>query len=350
MVKVLVVDDSAVIRELLGHVLGSDPEIEIVGAARDGPEAVELVREIKPDVVTMDVLMPKMDGYEATREIMQTSPVPIVIVSASVKTEEVQRSWQAVEAGAVAVLEKPRFMERGARSPEIERLINTVKLMSQVKVVRRWKRSAPAPPVVREPIKKTIPQARDIEIVAIGASTGGPPVLQSIFSQLPADFPVPILVVQHIAPGFSQGFVDWLGKSTPLTLRLADDGEKLRAGHIYVAPDECQMRVTSVRRISVTPDKAINGHAPSVSCLFQSVTASFGRRAVGILLTGMGRDGALELKAMRDCGAVTIAQDKESCIVYGMPGEAEKLGAVEHFLTPEALTTMLKKVVAQKTS
>jgi two-component system chemotaxis response regulator CheB len=279
---------------------------------------------------------------------MQTTPVPIVIVSASVKSEEVQKSWQAVEAGAVAVLEKPRFMEKGQRSPDIDRLVRTVKLMSQVKVVRRWKRTSSAPLIERDRRKKTLPKLRNVEIAAIGASTGGPPVLQSIFSQLPADFAVPILVVQHIAPGFSEGFVEWLSKSTPLELTLAVDGQRIEPGCIYVAPDECQMRVRKTRRISVTPDEAVNGHAPSVSCLFQSVAESFGQDSIGILLTGMGRDGANELKTMRDCGALTIAQEKESCIVYGMPGEAEKLGAAEHFLAPEAITGMLKKLETHK--
>ncbi|AFM22791.1 chemotaxis-specific protein-glutamate methyltransferase CheB [Desulfomonile tiedjei] len=355
MIKVLVVEDSPVALELLKHILSSDPEITVVGTATNGLEAVEFVQRERPDVVTMDIIMPKMDGFEATRQIMGTCPVPIVIVSASLVREEVEKTWRAVEAGAVAVLEKPRYVGLGRTTEEGERLVQTVKLMSQVKVVRRWnkassavpapKTSLPSPRPIAKPDRQIVPVSEQkIKLVAIGASTGGPPVLQQIFSSLPLSFPAPILLVQHISPGFTHGFVDWLNRTATLQARLADDGERIIPGNIYVAPDGHQMKVDAGGRIILTTEEAENGIRPSISYLFRSVAHAFGAKSMGILLTGMGRDGADELKTMRDKGALTIAQDKESSIVYGMPMEAVRLGAAQYSLPPDKIIDMLMKI------
>jgi two-component system chemotaxis response regulator CheB len=346
MIRVLIVEDSGVARELLKHILSSDPEIEVIGTCTNGMEAVEFIARDRPDVVTMDVMMPKMDGYEATRKIMETNPVPIVIVSASVLPEEIDKTWRAVEAGAVAQIMKPGFFDMGNPGDSADKLLQTVKLMAQVKVIRRWSRkpadTKPAPETVK---KAVFAKPRDIEVVAIGASTGGPPVLQKIFSALPAGFGAPILLVQHIAPGFAAGFVDWLNRTSPLKLHLAVQGETVRPGNIYVAPDGHHMGIDRSRRIVLSTDEPENGLRPAVSFLFRCVARSFGAKALGVLLTGMGRDGAEELKLMKDAGAVTIAQDQESCIVFGMPGEAVKLGAAQHVLPPDRITEMLQKTV-----
>lgn len=349
MIKVLVVEDSPVALELLTHILASDPEISIIGTARNGLEAIEFVSREKPDVITMDIIMPKMDGFEATRKIMESNPVPIVIVSASLVKEEVEKTWKAVEAGAVAVLEKPRYSSPGHGSEDAERLIDTVKLMSQVKVVRRWRRGVPTNQVsVAAPQQSLSVVGKvahpEIRVVAVGASTGGPPVLQQLFSGLPGDFPYPVLLVQHISPGFTKGFVDWLNRTSNLKIGLGENGEVVAPGRVYVAPDALQMKIDSSGKIILTDDKPENGIRPSISYLFRSVSESFGNKAVGIILTGMGRDGAEELKAMRDKGAVTIAQDKESCIVYGMPMEAVKLGAAQYSLSPEKIMEMLVRL------
>ncbi|MBI5248892.1 MAG: chemotaxis response regulator protein-glutamate methylesterase [Desulfomonile tiedjei] len=349
MIKVLVVEDSPVALELLKHILSSDPEINVIGTAENGLEAVEFVSRQKPDVITMDIIMPKMDGFEATRSIMESNPVPIVIVSASLVREEVEKTWKAVEAGAVAVLEKPKYSSPGQPSEDAERLIETVKLMSQVKVVRRWRRAVPSNPVPapaaalpRPVVRKA--SDRHIKVVAIGASTGGPPVLQQLFSKLPSNFRYPVLLVQHISPGFTRGFVDWLNRTSNVKVDLASNGETAVPGRVYVAPDGLQMKIEPSGKIILANDKPENGIRPSVSYLFRSVARSFGDKAVGVLLTGMGRDGAEELKAMRDEGAVTIAQDKESCIVYGMPMEAVKLGGAQYSLSPERMTEMLVRL------
>jgi two-component system, chemotaxis family, protein-glutamate methylesterase/glutaminase len=351
MIKVLVVEDSAVARELICHILSSDREITVMGTAANGEEAVDFVSRHKPDVITMDIIMPKMDGFQATRAIMETNPVPIVIVSASLVKEEVEKTWRAVEAGAVAALEKPRYSDLDGPGGEAARLIQTVKLMAQVKVVRRWKRTGP-PPARPASVRVPAPTMKDrvrpkplVRIVAIGASTGGPQTLHKILTGLPAGFSVPILVVQHISPGFTAGFVDWLNRSSTLPVTIATHKEKALPGHVYVAPDGLQMRVDSSGNITTVPDDPENGLRPAVSCLFRSVAQAFGDRAIGVLLTGMGRDGAEELLLLKSKGALTVAQDKESSIVFGMPAEAIKLGGAGHVLPPDGIIELLRNSV-----
>jgi two-component system chemotaxis response regulator CheB len=188
----------------------------------------------------------------------------------------------------------------------------------------------------------------DIRAVAIGASTGGPPVLQTVFSGLPRDFPVPVLLVQHMAPGFVQGFIDWLAQSTPLAMQVARHGDALASGHVYVAPDGCHMGVASNGRIVLSGGPPENGARPAVSVLFRDVANVFGRHAVGVLLTGMGKDGARELKGLRDRGAVTIAQDKDSSVVHGMPGAAIECDAAMYVLPPEGITEMLRRLMRDR--
>lgn len=344
MIKVLIVEDSAVARELLNRILSSDSDIRVIGTASSGREAIDFVNRTKPDVVTMDIVMPNMDGFEATRSIMETNPVPIVIVSGSLVQEEVEKTWKAMEAGAVAVLEKPRFSP--TNSGQAAKLIQTVKLMSQVRMVRRWKRpSANGKPVAAPAMKNFGPGSSRIRVVAVGASTGGPPVIHAILKELPSTFSAPILLVQHITAGFTAGFVDWLDRSCELTVRQASHGVTALAGCVYVAPDNRHMTIDSEGRILTTTDTTQKGIVPSVACLFRSVAQTFGEKAVGVLLTGMGRDGAEDLKLMRQKGAVTIAQDEETSVVYGMPCEAVKLGAAMHSLPPDQIAKMLKKLV-----
>jgi two-component system, chemotaxis family, protein-glutamate methylesterase/glutaminase len=345
MITVLIVEDSPVARELLNHILGSEPGIKVIGTANNGEEAIEFIKGTKPDVITMDIIMPRMDGYQATRKIMETFPTPIVIVSASLVREEVEKTWLAVEAGAVAVLEKPTYSDMRNRNGNAAKLIETVRAMAQVKLVRRWHK--PNQRTVREPAG-IAPEARletqRVKVVAIGASTGGPQVLQDILSRLPKEFRLPILIVQHITPGFAGGFVDWMNSSSSLSVRLAVEGEPLVSGRVYVAPDGHHMKVSQRGRISLSTDEPVNGIRPSVSSLFRSVAEVFGPDAAGVLLTGMGRDGAVELKLMRDRGAVTIAQDIESSAIYGMPGEAAKIGAAKYSLAPKKIAEILLKL------
>lgn len=355
MIKVLVVEDSPVLREFLVCILAADPDIRVVGTAHNGEEALEAVKRYRPDVITMDIHMPKMDGIEATRHIMETEPVPIVIVSGSVDPHENSKTFRAMEAGALAVLRRPAGIGHPDYEHTARELVQTVKLMSEVKVVRRWPqtRRKPALPSAAQAmtgkagsIPREIP-ART-KVIALGASTGGPPVLQTILAMLPRDFPVPVLIVQHMASGFITSFVEWLAQTSGMPVHVASHGELMLPGHIYVAPDECQMKVAHGGKIILTCDAAENGLRPSVSYLFRSLAAVYGGAAVAGLLSGMGRDGAEELKLLRDKGAVTFAQDKESSVVHGMPGEAIKLDAAIYILAPDKIAAVLTSLANNK--
>ncbi|MBF0475983.1 MAG: chemotaxis-specific protein-glutamate methyltransferase CheB [Deltaproteobacteria bacterium] len=342
MIKALIVDDSATMREYLQHLLEKDGRIKVVGTAPDGAEAVRLVPLLRPDVVTMDIVMPKLDGIEATRRIMESHPVPIIIVSSIWDPEEVRNTFKAMTAGAVAGVRKPAGPGHPESEPEVAKLIQTVILMSEVRVIRRLPRVS-RDPAGADTISRIRPRTAGqvFEMVAIGASLGGPPVIQLILSKLSRDFPVPILIAQHISPGFVDGFADWLSSSSGLPVHLAEAGERVKPGHVYLAPDDCHMGITSEGRLVTSKAPPENGLRPAISFLFRSVAQAFGPRAIGVLLTGMGKDGAVELKIMRDRGAITMVQDKESSVIHGMPGEAIRLNAVTHILTPEEIVNQL---------
>ncbi len=351
--KVLIVDDSHTTREYLKYIINKDKNLKVVDMAADGEEAVRIVSMRPPDVVVMDVHMPKMDGYKATEKIMHSNPVPIVIVSANLDVENAKKTFRAMEAGAVAVLEKLK----GPGHPDSERqtakLVKILKSMSEVKVVKRFAQSKAklgAPGSAAElPAKartRYLPARK--EIIAIGSSTGGPIVIQSILSNLREGFPVPILIVQHIAANFLEGMAGWLDRETPLAIKIPEHGEFVKGEQIYFAPDGHHMGMTDRGEIVLSPGSPENGVRPSVSHLFRSVAKTYGSRAVGVLLTGMGKDGAPELKLMKAKGAVTIAQDEESSIVYGMPGEAVKLGATDYVLPPAEIAALLNSLVGQR--
>ncbi|MDD5008675.1 MAG: chemotaxis-specific protein-glutamate methyltransferase CheB [Syntrophorhabdaceae bacterium] len=349
MIKVLIVEDSQVVRDFLTYILSSDPDIQVVGTASNGEEAVKGVGDKRPDIVTMDINMPKMDGYEATRIIMETTPTPIVVVSASWDPNEVKKTFMTMEAGALAAVRKPVGVMHPDHKDQVKELIQMVKLMSEVKVVRRrpqvtLKKYIP----VISPVSEPAHTITDIKAVAIGASTGGPPVVEAILSRLPKDFRAPLFIVQHIAPGFVQGFADWLSNSCSFHVKVAEQGESPLPGHAYVAPDGFHMEVDADKRIILNNGEPENGLRPSVSHLFRSVARVFGEHAIGMLLTGMGKDGARELKIMREKGAVTIVQDEQTSVIYGMPGEAVALGAAMHVLSPEAIAILLKRLVGGK--
>ncbi len=338
-IKVLVVDDSPTARELLIHILTSDPKIQVIGAESCGDKAIEATKQLKPDVITMDIHMPGMDGFETTRKIMEMSPVPIVIVTGSVTAKEVSMAMRAMEAGALAVIQKPGGIGHPGYEAEASEFVQTVKLISEVKVVRRWVRRT----VQHENVK--LKAQTDFKLVAIGASTGGPQVIQTILSNLPKNFPVPVLIVQHMVAGFIAGFVEWLNQTSSLPVHVARHDEHIQAGHAYVAPDGTQMKIKSDGKVSLMNDVSENGLCPSVSYLFSSAAYEFGKNAVGILLTGMGRDGAKELKLMKEAGAITIAQDKESSVIHGMPGEAIRLDAAVYVFPPEKIVAALVSLV-----
>lgn len=335
--RVLVADDSATFRALLCRVFDADPSLKVVGEARDGREAIELAKRLKPDVITMDVHMPITDGFEAIRRIMETVPRPIVVVSGALDPRDVKAAFRAIEAGALAVVGKPVAPNHPGFDSAVREILDTVKLMSGVKVVRRrGTRTPSAPNLPRGP-------RRPVELVAIGASTGGPAALETILRDLPADLPAPVVVVQHITGGFEQGLVDWLQGVTPLYVRLAAARLPLRPGEVVISETSRHLLV-SRDGSRLGKNDLVDGHCPSASVLFSSVASSWGEKALGVILTGMGRDGTSGLRELKQAGGTVIAQDAATSVVHGMPAAAEKAGVVDHVLPLEGIAAAIKRL------
>jgi two-component system chemotaxis response regulator CheB len=350
MIKVLVVEDSPTVKELLVDILSSDPEIKVIGTANNGEEAIEKAILHKPDVITMDIHMPKMDGFEATRRIMELKPVPIVIVTGSLDAGEVSTSFKAMEAGALCVVPKPKGIHHPDHEGTVKELLQTVKLMSEVRVVKRWaySRKHSAATVVTPAMKRDIKQTpSEIKVIAIGASTGGPQVLQEILSGLGNNFSVPVLIVQHMSSGFVQGMSEWISESTGFPVHVASAGEYILPGKAYIAPDGLHMGVESSNRIMLSSDKPEGGLRPSVSYLFRSVAKAYGRNAIGVLLSGMGNDGAEGLRLMKDRGSINIVQDESSSVIFGMPKAAIELEAATYVLPSDKIAGALTSLINQ---
>ena len=341
-IRLLIVEDSPAVREFLVYLFASDQEIQVVATANDGEEALAAVRDKRPDVITMDLHMPKMDGYTATRAIMESFPTPVVVVTGSSSASELATTINALEAGALAVVKRPNGIQHPDYAKTARELIQTVKLMSEVKVVKRWTRQKKTTSLADKPMaQEAEPNQSQIRLVAIGSSTGGPQALQQILAKLPKNFRAPILIVQHIAAGFTEGLAQWLAEAADFPVEVAADGQQILPGRAYLAPNGFQTTVDGRERIALSASGAENGHLPSVSVLFRSVGAAYGANAVAVLLTGMGRDGAVELGLMKANGAITIAQDSESSIIHGMPGAAIERGGATYVLPPEKIAAML---------
>lgn len=333
--RVLIVDDSAVQRQMLARLLTRDPSIELAGLASNGAEAVRAVARLQPDVVTLDERMPVMGGLEAARQIMRETPTPIVMISGASGDDARQLTESALAAGIVAVQDKRALTEESPAA--VVELIRLIKGMASVRVVRHRRepvRGAPIAGVAGAPLPTT-PQ-----VVAIGASTGGPQALRDIINRLPAVFPLPVLVVQHTTVGYSTTLVEWLGSSASLPVRVAEEGDPLDRAGVYIAPSTRHM-VVHGRHISLLDAAPVSLHRPSATVLFRSVAAAYGARSVGVLLTGMGDDGAAGLLEMKHLGALTIAQDESSCVVFGMPAEAIRIGAAHYVLPPDQIARVL---------
>lgn len=349
MIRVLVVDDSAVAREVLSHLINAAGDMTVIGTASDGIEAVLATQRLRPDIITMDITMPRMSGPEAIEQIMHTIPTPIVVVTGNTITEEVRATFRSLESGALAIVPRPAGPLVSPGDTTVDELIHTLRLMSEIKVVRRLKlRGSGRPGDLQAPRH---PRSVPPRIVAIGASTGGPTALVSLLAELPRDYPLPVLVVQHIAAGFVEGFAEWLTSQIPLPVRVARAGDALTAGRVLVAPEASHLGVDGRDRVLLLPEgkPRLDSLCPSVDVLFRSVATAFGPAAIGVLLTGMGSDGATGLLEMRRAGAATVAQDRESSVVHGMPGHAIQLGAAEHVLPPARIGQLLN-LLAQPAS
>ncbi len=340
LVNVLVVDDSAMMRMLLTFLLKEDARIRVIGEVSDGRSALDFLEKQKPDVILMDIHMPGMDGFDTTRRIMETQPVPIIICTATGNPRELATTFRVMEAGAVACVPKPVAPDHPDFAPLAANIRETVLLMSEVRVVRRWARTKTTTGVSAS----LIPVTRETRIIGIGASTGGPPVLQSILAELPKESTSSVLIVQHITHGFLPGLVDWLNQTGHMPVEIASHGTFALPGRVYFAADDLHMSIERNGRIVLAKGELENGVRPSISHLFRSLADAYGPSAAGVLLTGMGKDGADGLLKMKESGACTIAQDAESSVVHGMPGEAIALGAASHVLSPEGIASMLRRI------
>lgn len=327
--KILVVEDSATQRQLFVTLLRGEPGIGEVLEARDGLEAVDLTRAHRPDLVLMDVRMPKLDGLGACKRIMIEAPTPIVLMS-DVDVESVRTSMTALNIGALTVMRKPPPPSSPHFAGEVRHLLFTVKALARVRVVSHFAPRPVRPPT--EPPALWSASRAGSSMVAIAASTGGPAALRQILSGLPAGLPAPILLVQHIAPGFTDGLSEWLSTAGPLAVGIAEDGQALLPGRVYLAPDNCHLALADPATIALNTSAPISGFRPSADILFQSLARWLGTRAIGVILTGMGSDGAAGLASVRRAGGRTIAQDEHTSLVHGMPQAAIAAGAVDEIL------------------
>lgn len=344
-IRVLLAEDSPTVRHHLARLINDTPGLKVVGEARDGREVVELAQSLRPDVISMDIRMPLMDGLEATRQIMAACPTPIVVVS-GLLDDDIDLSFRALQAGAVAVVEKPLARQSPNFAAQRRRLGHTLAAMANVRVIRRWER----PPgqngaaVVNNAARPTAAP----EILAVGASAGGPSALSILLGGLPAGLPLPVVIVQHMPDEFIAGLARWLKKVSPLPVDIASDQRILRPGVVYISPGDVHLAVTRQGQALVTKlvyEPGSYRYQPAVDVLFESVAACCGAAAAGVILTGMGDDGAAGLLTMRRAGARTFAQDKPSCTVFGMPAAAIERGGVEQVLPLERLPEAVLRLV-----
>ncbi len=333
-IRALVVEDSLTVRKRLVEVLNAGPDIEVIAEAEDGKTAIERCQQLRPDVVTLDMVLPVMSGLAATEYIMAYCPTPILIVSSSSNRGEMFKTYDALAAGAVDVLEKPSGREQdGAWEEE---LLAKVRRVSQIKVIThlRPRLSAPVRRVPAAPPRAGARRSAKFEVVAIGTSTGGPAAAAEILRHLPSRFPLPILLVIHIGPAFGGFLAEWLDSQSAFRVAYAQDGALLSQsppGHVFMAPPDRHLIVCGGRlRLTGAPER--HSCRPSVDLLFESLAAEMGPQTVACLLTGMGKDGAQGLLAIRRAGGCTLAQNERTCTVFGMPQEAIRLGAAEQVL------------------
>lgn len=339
MIRILIVEDSPTVRILLKNVLESDPELKVIGTASNGLQGIKQTKRLKPDLITMDIRMPVMDGFEATRRIMAECPTPIVVVSVDIDDPALQIPFNAKKVGALDVVEKPAGLSHKDFEKIRQRLISSVKLMSQVTVVKQRFSSG-----LQRPLTRQINSPKR-QIVVVGASTGGPGALKTFLKSLPATFPLPIVIVQHMSVGFLKGLIKWLQSECALSIVTASEGQRIQPRTVYFAPDGCHLELRRRQIFSFNYNPPVNYVRPSVNVLFESVAQTYRAATIGILLTGMGEDGAIGLKKIHDHGGLTIVQDENSSVIYGMPKAAVELGAVDHILPIEQIGPMLKQLV-----
>lgn len=347
MINILIVDDSKTETQLFKHFLDSEPDMHVVACAKDGAEAIEMVARYSPDLITMDLEMPVMDGHTATRLIMSQFPTPIVVISSKLNETSRDMTYLALEAGAVSVIAKPSHGNPKKLDEFRSQLVDTVRHMAEIKVIKR-RFIRPDVPLETFNYQKNTHKPGNFEIVAIGTSIGGPQVLKNIISQFPPSFPVPIVIVQHMTKGFMSGFTEWLNMNSPLTIKNVANDEVLKNGVVYFAPDNFHFTVVRTYKgltAKLIQSDPVSGFCPSITVLLQSCAKTCQKKAMGILLTGMGNDGAQGLLELKKVGGHTIIQDKNSCIVFGMANVAQAMGAVDKVVEIHQMADYIIKMV-----
>lgn len=344
-VKVLVVDDSAFMRKVLTDIIAAEPHMEVIGTAKNGKEALEMIRELKPDVVTLDIEMPIMDGLTALEIAMKETPVPIVMLSSLTK-EGADATLKALELGAVDFIAKPSSVFKVSTDDVKLQLLEKINMASRIKL--RPKR-APIPSVQRPKVPSVYLGTNMIKkIVAIGTSTGGPKALQAVIPLLPKNLDAPVLVVQHMPAGFTKSLAERLNNLSDITVKEAEHGDVLKAGWCYIAPGDQHLRVTkegNQYRIVLGSGATVSGHKPSCDAMFESLAAIGARNVIAVIMTGMGADGAKGLVKIKENNNTVIAQDEESCVVFGMPKSAIKLNCVDRIVPLDAITDEILKAM-----
>ncbi len=349
--KILIVDDSALVRRILTELLSSEPTFEVVGTAGDAFAAREKIKTLNPDVLTLDVEMPKMDGVTFLRNLMRLRPMPVVMVS-SLTENGAEITLDALQVGAVDYLSKPKIDLAATLADYRDELIGKIKAASRARVRRYEAQEAPVIP--RFGVEAVLPKSQrppsfrtTDRIIAIGASTGGTEAIKDVLMALPADCPG-IVIAQHIPKAFSTPFAQRMNRVCQMTVFEAEDGQQIRPGHVYIAPGDRHLMVVrdGARYVCRLDDGSpVNRHKPSVDVLFRSVAQQAGRNAIGVILTGMGKDGAVGLKEMREVGSPTLAQDEATSVVWGMPGEAVQIGAAGEVLPLQGIAPRVLQLV-----
>ncbi|NVN93322.1 MAG: chemotaxis-specific protein-glutamate methyltransferase CheB [Desulfuromonadales bacterium] len=346
-IRVMVVDDSASVREMISAILLSEPGINVVGTAANGKEAVAGASSLRPDLITMDIEMPVMGGLEAIERIMAEHPVPILVITS---LTGVRTAFAAVSKGALDVIEKPEIDLTGRRS-----LIRKVRILARVDMAAHMAskgvRTGAASPVVgmrRSPPETGRASVPGLRVVAIASSTGGPQAIQAILAHLPANFPAPVVIAQHIAEGFTRGMAEWLGSSTRLRVREAVHGDTLMPGFVFINPAEFSMRITHQGKVVLEKAEQRRGYHPSCDTLLRSVADSCRERSLGLILSGMGDDGVEGITAISSAGGATLAQDEQSSVIYGMNRLAVERGRVDRVIPLCDIPAELMRLVGGK--
>ncbi len=339
-IRVLLVDDSPLVLAILRRMIETAPDLQVVATAANGEEALQELGAREVDVVCTDLNMPRVDGLELTRRIMRTNPKPILVISVAVQKEDEHTVFELLRAGAVDVFPKPKGGLKSEEEAWTKALVNKIRVVSGVVVFHKHGERTQ----FESAKTSVVAPAPEVELLAMAASTGGPQAYAAVLSALPANFPAPIICVQHISLGFLDGLVRWLNDRCGIRVRVAKHGETVQPGNVYFPEEDTHLEIEQGGRLRSVRSEPFHGFRPSATVMFESVAKSHGKRAAGVIMTGMGDDGARGLKALREAGGLTIAQDEATSVVYGMPGEAARLGAAQHILALGDIAPAMLKI------